>query len=444
VKQTKDNGFILAGYTYDSYGQINDYIIKTDSKGCLIPKKLIFGNEFLCMNTESILYTPTTLSRFSYMWSDKSTNPYLLINHAGSYSVLFTDENGCQKADTLIVKEVKKPNINLGRDTTLLSGEIIVLKAGSNYQSYLWSDNSSSDSLLINSSTLDVGQKTYWVNVNNYGCFGQDSILITIKQKPDPQMSLSTSTLNVPSNDKSNLSFYITSNSSWTVSSNQSWLTVGTASGSGNETVTLTVQGNPTTLARTAVVTVSGTGVITQTVIVTQDGAASVLNVSSNMLTISAPSNSTKTFDVTSNTNWAALSNQTWLTVGTASGSGNETVTLTAQGNPTTATRTATVAVSGTGVVTQNVTVTQDGGTTGLGEEKNFNISIFPIPAVTSFFIIGLTQNQKISISDLAGKILLFKYITKDEIDVSNFVKGVYFIKIADKNSIITKKFIKQ
>ena len=53
---------------------------------------------------------------------------------------------------------------------------------------------------------------------------------------------------------------------------NQDWLTVNPTSGSNNGTETVTAQQNTGTAARTAIVTVSATGVPSQTVTVTQAG----------------------------------------------------------------------------------------------------------------------------------------------------------------------------
>ena len=95
----------------------------------------------------------------------------------------------------------------------------------------------------------------------------------------------------------------------------------------------------------------------------TYKGSASpFLNVSSNALAIEAFANSKKTVDVTSNVNWTAVSNQSWLTLAPAAAFGDAKITLTAQENPTTETRLATVTISGSGVGNQVITVTQDAG----------------------------------------------------------------------------------
>ena len=82
------------------------------------------------------------------------------------------------------------------------------------------------------------------------------------------------------------------------------------------------------------------------------------LTVSTNLLTVAQPANSTQTFDITTANSWTVASDQTWLTPSSTSGTGNKTITLTAQVNATYLTRTANVAVTGSGV-TKTVVVTQ-------------------------------------------------------------------------------------
>jgi len=75
-----------------------------------------------------------------------------------------------------------------------------------------------------------------------------------------------------------------------------------------------------------------------------------ILTVSPDLLYIASTSNSTATFDITSNTGWTTGCLQRWLTVESTSGLGNASIKLTATANPTTAPRSATPIVYGPGV----------------------------------------------------------------------------------------------
>ena len=187
-----------------------------------------------------------------------------------------------------------------------------------------------------------------------------DQIITVTQDAAGNVLAVNPNTLTIAAPANSTKTFDVTSNINWTIVSNQTWLSVGTASGTANAPVTLTAAANPNATTRTATVTISGNGVGNQTVIVTQEAAVAVLTVSTNALTVAAPANSTKTFDVTSNTNWTVSSNQAWLAVSKASGSANATITVTAQENTIVATRTATVTISAAGLPDQKITVTQD------------------------------------------------------------------------------------
>ncbi|MEI6754490.1 MAG: leucine-rich repeat protein [Paludibacter sp.] len=71
----------------------------------------------------------------------------------------------------------------------------------------------------------------------------------------------------------------IDANVAWTASSNQSWLTVSPVSGTGNNTLVLTAQANTSEISRMATVTISATGIASQTISVMQAGLPKSLNV---------------------------------------------------------------------------------------------------------------------------------------------------------------------
>jgi len=104
---------------------------------------------------------------------------------------------------------------------------------------------------------------------------------------------------------------------------------------------------------------------------VTNYTKALTLTVSTSELLIGSQKNSSKTFDIVSNTDWNVSSDQTWLVPSKLSGSGNESIILTAQENSNLTTRTATITIAGQGTNTQIITVTQDGTGTTLSVSKD-------------------------------------------------------------------------
>ncbi len=90
-----------------------------------------------------------------------------------------------------------------------------------------------------------------------------------------PGFKLSTTTTNVGANSDSKAMVDIDANVAWTASSDQTWLSVNPATGSANQMLTFTASEN-TSVARTAKVTVSATGVPSQTITITQDASSNI------------------------------------------------------------------------------------------------------------------------------------------------------------------------
>lgn len=176
-----------------------------------------------------------------------------------------------------------------------------------------------------------------------------------------PNLSVATATVAIAQTAGSTAQAALTANIDWTASSDQSWLAVAPASGTGDATLTFTAEANPLASTRSATVTVVGTGVTATTITITQAAGAATLAVSPSITSLAKTAGSTSA-TVTSNTDWTAQSDQTWLTLSAASGAGDATLTLTATANPTVAERTATITLKATGVTDQTITITQAAG----------------------------------------------------------------------------------
>jgi hypothetical protein len=173
-----------------------------------------------------------------------------------------------------------------------------------------------------------------------------------------PYLSVTPSNQNVPETAGST-SFSVSSSVSWTASSNQGWCTV-TPSGTGNGTITANYTANPGG-ARVATVTVTGSGVPSVNVTVSQSPFSPTLTVTPANRDVDAPAGTT-TFTVTSNSAWTAVSNSAWCTV-TPSGTGNGTITANYAENMVVDPRQAAITVTVAGLPAVTVTVSQSGAT---------------------------------------------------------------------------------
>jgi hypothetical protein len=176
-----------------------------------------------------------------------------------------------------------------------------------------------------------------------------------------PNLSVAAATVAIAQTAGSTAQASLSANIGWTASSDQAWLAVAPASGTGDATLTFTAQANPLASTRSATVTVTGTGVTAKTITITQAAGAATLAVSPSITSLAKTAGSTSA-TVTSNTDWTAQSDQTWLTLSAASGAGDATLTLTATANPTVAERTATITLKATNATTKTITVTQAAG----------------------------------------------------------------------------------
>jgi hypothetical protein len=159
-----------------------------------------------------------------------------------------------------------------------------------------------------------------------------------------------------------NATINVISNVDWTAESNQNWVTITSGNtGSNDGTIALNIGENTTIESRSATVTVSASGVEPQMVNITQQALAPALSLNpSTIPDVSATGDNTKTIAVTSNTNWTATSNQSWVTITSGNtGSNDGTIALNISANTVTESRSATVTVSASGVESQMVSITQ-------------------------------------------------------------------------------------
>ena len=176
---------------------------------------------------------------------------------------------------------------------------------------------------------------------------------------------------------------------SWTVSSSDSWLTLVNSRGTGNVTVALSCSVNPSSLPRTATLSVNDATGLTfgflspQQIVVTQVGATPTFAFSSPSASVGAQAGSgTVALTVTpSDTRWTAASNQSWLTVNPAGGIGSQTIAYSYPPNTSLSPQTATITIGGVsftvtqpGAVTlspSSVTAPQSGGSGGVALTTN-------------------------------------------------------------------------
>jgi BspA type Leucine rich repeat region (6 copies)/Secretion system C-terminal sorting domain/Putative binding domain, N-terminal/Viral BACON domain len=174
----------------------------------------------------------------------------------------------------------------------------------------------------------------------------------------DLHLSASAESLNMADTAGSTAIFDIYASTNWQISSNQSWLIANRAYGMDSASIKLMVEANEDTIAREALISITGENVAPQTVVVSQ-APRPTLNVSASVLNIASLALSTTGFSISSNQDWSLQSDQAWLTVNSSSGSGDNEIILTADANPDTTAREARVTVSTGRLPSKIIVVTQ-------------------------------------------------------------------------------------
>lgn len=99
------------------------------------------GNDtVMCSNTDIMLTADS--ANFTYTWDDNSTGQTRLVSQPGTYWARGTDGQ-CYFSDTMRVRRVTLPELNLGNDTTICGGESVNFDISADAGTIVWNDGSS-------------------------------------------------------------------------------------------------------------------------------------------------------------------------------------------------------------------------------------------------------------------------------------------------------------
>ena len=237
-----------------------------------------------------------------------------------------------------------------------------------------WTATSSAPWAKINASS-GSGNAQVVVSAEENTAITQRSATITIKTadgKASATVKVTQSAANVifsvDKNEHSvaaaggDFSVKVTHNIGYKINSQPEWVKQTGKVPSGNtDTYTFTAEANTSTEAREGVIVFCIDNNECVPVTVKQAGANATLSVSPASMTFTAKSES-KTFTVTSNTDWTMTSDAAWVKLSATDGSGNAQVTVTAEENTATKQRIATITLkTKDGKTTATVKLSQNG-----------------------------------------------------------------------------------
>lgn len=103
----------------------------------------------LCNGNTAVI--DATVPGGSYVWQDGSTNPTFATTTAGIYAVTVTDACGSGSDDVEVVVLFDDPQVNLGNDATLCTGETLPFDLTQDFATYQWQDGSTSPQYTVTS-----------------------------------------------------------------------------------------------------------------------------------------------------------------------------------------------------------------------------------------------------------------------------------------------------
>jgi Secretion system C-terminal sorting domain/PKD domain len=419
----------------------------------------------------------------NYVWSTGDTTSTSTATSSGSYAVTVTDSNNCSTTDSVLVTLSPAPTVNLGPAVTQC-GDTVVLDAGNPGMNYIWSNQSSNQTTNITQTGVNVVSV---IVISSAGCYGYDTVTVTINNQPDadlgPDTSICTSTITLDAGNPG-------SSYAWSGGSNPT-SQINTL---GNGTFTVTVT-DPSGCADSDTITVAtnvppvvsaGANVSIcpgQTVTLTATGAATYVWSDGNIGATNTVSPSTTTTYYVTGTNTAGCTDADVVTVNvnpsatagfTASVVGSSAVTNnTSTGaasyqwnfgdntpsdnsaNPVhtyTANGTYTITLIVTGIcgsdtMTQVVTITQ----VGLQDiDLSNTLEVYPNPndgVFTIAFELSSAKTVQIEVLDVQGRKVVEQrlesvLVHREQLDLSGSESGIYVLRIITTDGVATQKIV--
>ncbi len=156
-------------------------VIVSDAAGCTgsaavtaiehpNPTVQIGGSTTYCIGGYTILDAGAYAS---YQWSNDSTSQTITASSPGVYAVTVVDNNGCSGAASVNVDESTSLNPVITGGLAFCENGSTTLNAGSGFATYLWSDGSMHQTLVVNTAG------NYSVSVSdNQGCTGEATVSV--------------------------------------------------------------------------------------------------------------------------------------------------------------------------------------------------------------------------------------------------------------------------
>jgi len=128
----------------------------------------------------------------TYLWSNGLTSRTIQPTSSGTYSVTVTTAQNCSSTFDAVVALVPTVSVSLGADTTLCTGNSVILDAGNPGLSYAWSNGATTRTITVDQAGL------YSVTVSNGSCNATDAITIAVQAAPTDPLQDETRCVGIP------------------------------------------------------------------------------------------------------------------------------------------------------------------------------------------------------------------------------------------------------
>lgn len=165
----------------------------TDANGCEnstsqtvtaqpLPEFNITGTLAFCDGEAVVLGVDNAFE--AYEWSTGATTDSTTVSTPGEVSLTVTDTNGCSSTNSVSLTENALPEPEITGESFFCAGDSVTLQASGGFESYLWSDGSANDELIVSTQ----GTSTVTVTDAN-GCQGETSFFVDEINLPAPQIN---------------------------------------------------------------------------------------------------------------------------------------------------------------------------------------------------------------------------------------------------------------
>jgi hypothetical protein len=134
------------------------------------------GKDTVLCEGDSLLLNPGTGNAL-YVWNTGATSEQITVKQTGTYIVKVTS-GSCTLSDTITVNFQQKPVFDLRGDTTICSGDSLVLDPGRSADTYFWQNGSQNKTLVAK----QAGQ--YNLKLTSNGCSYSDSMNLRLHTLP--------------------------------------------------------------------------------------------------------------------------------------------------------------------------------------------------------------------------------------------------------------------